>query len=83
MKFFTRDERGENGDVEKKGGLRFFRVFNIAQVDKIETVGETVGETPAIIKEETEKGYVLAGIKNGEITPIVEMNHFRIKPMDI
>ena len=83
LKFFTRDERGENGDVEKKGGLRFFRVFNIAQVDKIETVGETVGETPAIIKEETEKGYVLAGIKNGEITPIVEMNHFRIKPMDI
>lgn len=70
----------ENGDVKRKGGLKFFRVFNIAQVDRIATDGAT--ETPAIIKEETEKGYVIAGIKHGEITPIVEMNHSSIKPMD-
>lgn len=82
LKFFSNDQKNEQGEVKKKGGLKFFSVFNIAQVDKIATDEATEAETPAIIKEETEKGYVIAGIKHGEITPIVEMNHFSIKPMD-
>lgn len=71
LKFFSNDQKNEQGEVKKKGGLKFFMVFNIAQVDKIEKT-----------KQNSRENYVIAGVKNGEITPIAEMNHISIKPMD-
>ena len=57
-----------------------YRGENAEVLMRMELAAKYKHGTWATYKQWQELGFQ---VKKGEITPIVEMNHFRIKPMDI